>query len=135
MYYIISKGVTYMPRFVHLTGKNRYGTKIFGRWPQLTLQISNHARFLGWFLHVFTLHAKCQLLHAEITDKSKSVLWAICWLIGFASESRRIHHGVLSVRMFFQISGFIVLKSELKCFAFLQNSEKFPISAADLLKN
>ena len=48
--------------------------------------------------------------------------------VGFASESRRIHHGDLS--MFFQISGF-----ELKCFAFLQNSENFLISAADLLKN
>jgi hypothetical protein len=45
--------------------------------------------------------------------------------VGFASESRRIHHGDPSMSMFFQISGF-----ELKCFEFLQNSENFLISAA-----
>ena len=30
-----------MPRFIHLTGKKRYGTNNFGRWPQLTLQCYN----------------------------------------------------------------------------------------------
>lgn len=40
-----------------------------------------------------------QLLHAEITDESKSVLWSICCLIGFARESRRIHHGVCSFKV------------------------------------
>ena len=103
--------------------------------PQFRTCISNHARFLGWFLHVFTLHAKSendfqspnklpesQLLHAEITDKSKSVLSAICCLIGFESESRRIHHGDLSMlRMFFQISGwYFIILFWTKKFRFLQ---------------
>ena len=41
-----------MPRFIHLTGKKRYGTKDFGRWPQLTLQC--YIIMLGFWDDFFT---------------------------------------------------------------------------------